>query len=167
MNQPSATKRPRTKLWQFSIANLLVAIALVAFTCGAFRQDVGLGIGALHLTIAAAIAFVRARAAVGHGEELWDALDIPHFVRQNETVYLCFTSFGVAFAALFFFHVGFWSAALLALSVVGCFQGLVIPFLLILVIVVPGAGMYLSVWWLKSTWPKSYFTRATSISSPL
>src|SRR3954468_268484 len=115
MSHHSAIKRPRAKLWQFSIANLLVAISLVAVTCGAFRVDISLGLCLLHLKAAIAITAVRTRAAVGHHEELWNALGRSNSARRSETVDLAIRSFGVSLAALFFFYVGFECAEIVAI----------------------------------------------------
>ncbi len=167
MSQQSTIKRPRTKLWQFSLANLLVAITLIAVTCGAFRFDIILGVGILHLSVAIVIAAVRTRAAVGHQEELWDALDLPHFVRRSEAINFCITSFGVALVALFLFHVGFWIAITLIVIAIGFVQRLIFPYSVwIMVAIVLGSGLLLSAWWLRLTWPRPYFTRAASPSSP-
>ena len=159
-------KRRAHKAWQFSIAQLLVAISLVAVTCAAFRLDIGVGISVLHLTIAIAIAAVRTRAAVRHHEELWDALDHSDFVRRSETNQLANTSFGVALAALFFFYVGFGIAFMLVVILFpfGTMMGRNLHWFLVLVLF--GAGMLSSAWWLKWTWPRSYFVRKGEPPSP-
>jgi hypothetical protein len=165
MSQPSAIKRPRTKLWQFSIANLLVAITLAAVTCGAFRVDISLGVVVLHLMIAILITTVRTRAALAHHEELWDALARPDKYRRHETINLAFGSFGIALVALFFFYVGYGVVSIVALiawdlefSVRGPLHILLDGLLIVLAF---GAGISSASWWLRGTWPKSYFTRST------
>src|SRR5260221_14436816 len=96
MNQQSSIQRPKTKAWQFSLANLLVAISLIAATCGAFRLHFSLGVCMLHWTIAIAIAAARTRAAVRHNQDFWDALDCPDSVRRMESTRFALSSLGFA-----------------------------------------------------------------------
>ena len=173
MSRQSTIKRPRTKLWQFSIANLLVAISLVGVTCGAFRLDIGLGVCVLHLTVAIAITVVRTRAAVQHSEELWDALDCPDSVRNMEGVRLAITSLGIAFVAIFLFYLGVGiPLVLIAITLDFLIQlakdsDLIRMFTdLISVVTVLGTGIFFGGGWLKLTWPKSYFTRSAMPTSP-
>ena len=168
MSQQSASQQPRPKIGQFSRAEMLVAISLVGVTCGAFRFDIGLGIGVLHLTIAIAIAAIRAQAAVCNQEEFWNEIDCPDEVRRSEAFRLGKTSFRVAVAALFIFHVGFWIAAILECIAIFFLQGLLSLYTVwFLVMFVFGAGIISAAWWLKSTWPRSYFTEGQASSSPL
>ncbi|MGI8980402.1 MAG: hypothetical protein ACR2FY_14335 [Pirellulaceae bacterium] len=173
MSQQSAIKRPRKKLWQFSIANLLVAISLVALTCGAFRLDINLGVCVLHLTIAIAMAVVRTRAAVQHSEELWNALDCPDAVRNMEGMRLAITSLGIAFVAVFLFYLGIAiSLVLIAITLDFFIQftkdsNLIRTIVaLVFAVTVLGTGIVFGGAWLKWTWPKSYFARPAAPTDP-
>ena len=155
MSQQAKIKRSRTNLWQFSIIQLLAAIYLVAVTCGAFRFNMVAGVWATHFSIAIALAFARSKTAIRHHEELWDVLEVPDWARSNEIVWLAITSFGVALIALFLFHVGFWSAAILVVIPVSFFPGLLFPFFVwILAAIILGSALLLPAWWLSATWPR-------------
>ena len=173
MSQQSSVQRPRTKAWQFSLANLLVAISLIAATCGAFRLHISLGICMLHWTIAIAIAAARTRAAVRHNQDLWDALECPVSVRRMESTQIALNSLGCALSAIFLFYFGVGVALVLIAvtleTLLECTQGsdlLRISLGLVCVLAVPGTGLFLAGGWLKWTWPKSYFTRTPPHSSP-
>lgn len=169
MSQPSAIERPGKRLWQFSIAHLLVAITLAAVTCGTFRLDIGLGILMLNLAAAIAITAVRTRAAEGHHEELWNVLGRPSEYRRVEVFHLAFNSFGVAIAALFFFYVGFAFASIVAIIILeGMSQGGPMGLLAegTVLFLTLGAGILCSIWWLRQTWPRSFFIRTVVQSVP-
>jgi hypothetical protein len=171
MNEPARRRRPQARLWQFSIANLLLLITLVAATCGAFRLSIDFGVLVVHLAILVAIVVTRTRCSVLHHEELWDLLDRPPAYRRSQAVELATKSLGVGLCTLFFFYVGCGIA--LVVGIIGEeLIGMLVrnePLRLFLsvvpVIIVFGSGILFSLWWLRITWPRTFFTGTASPSA--
>ena len=107
MSQQSAIKRPRKKLWQFSIANLLVLTFLIAVVVAAFRWDLLAGILSVSACTAIPLLVGRTIASVRLQEPLWNELELPASIRKEQTIRLATSSGVIAVFAVFFFWVGF------------------------------------------------------------
>ena len=171
MSQQSAIKRPRTKLWQFSIAQLLVLTFLVAIVFAAFRWHPLAGILACFICVGLPIIVMRTKAAIRHREPLWNELELPDCIRSEQTIPLVIWSFCVVFLAPFLFFIGALFAGFVAFFVIQAIFPLprspsVKPTLIqelhefLFFAFILGTGILFAVGWLWSTWPKPPQTRS-------
>jgi hypothetical protein len=178
MSQPSPIKRPRTKLWQFSIAHLLVLTSLIAVVIAAFRWDLVAGIISVSVCTAIPLVVVRTRVSIRLLEPLWNELDLPVSIRKEQTIPMVIWS-GVTVAfGVFFFWVGFAVAfiggtfVLLLLMIFPRDPTLQLDLMETVLCIVCLAIAPLSVGsliggaWLRSTWPQAKRGTNAGISSP-
>jgi hypothetical protein len=98
MSQQSAFKRPRKKLWQFSIAQLLVLTFLIAVVAAAFRWDTLAGVIASFICIAILIVVNRTKLAIRQQEP--PCVDNSHSMLRKQSILLAIWSTLIVFPAM-------------------------------------------------------------------
>lgn len=103
----SLSKRRTTPLWQFSIAQLLVATFLAACVLAAFRWDPLAGIVGVYFLIALATIFLRTRIAIRQQEPDWVDLTDERVSEHSVLLGIWSTMIVLPAMALCFFGIAF------------------------------------------------------------
>ncbi len=163
--------RRTTKVWQFSIAQLLLLTLLVGLVFAAFRWHLGAGLLTGLVCILVPIIVARTRAAIRQQEPGWNELGLPDCIRREQSVPLTFWSCCIVSVAMPLFAFGYMAMFMFALVALryplprSPEPNVTLDLLdLVLLVFSVGSGATAAVAWLWATWPKP---PPSSVGAPL